>query len=111
VSSLHPIEGTLSAKPFGNGNSGRVHGTHDAPKTGTIHGGHEGRRGSIAGESTESLTSSATAELSGLISNLGTLSAQAQSLPLTPPVLPGIPQSQGYQPQTTDYTQFSNDAN
>ncbi|MGA7354730.1 MAG: hypothetical protein WA431_09380 [Candidatus Cybelea sp.] len=122
MSSIHSIEGTLSAKPFGAEVSGRLHGDHKAPKTGSLHGGHESRqsgtlhgaresRGTIAGKSAESPTSSAIAELSGLISNLGSLSAQAQSLPLSAPILPGLPQSQGYRPQPTDYTQLSNDAN
>jgi hypothetical protein len=134
VSSIHSIEGTLSAKPFGAEISGRLHGDHKTPKTGSLHGGHESRqsgtlhgghesrqsgtlqgaresRGTIAGEFTESPTGSAIAELSGLISNLGALSAQAQSLPLSAPILPGLPQSQSYRPQPTDYTQLSNDAN
>jgi hypothetical protein len=133
VSSIHSIEGTLSAKPFGPEVSGRLHGDHKAPKTGQLHGhnespktgslrgGHESRKngalhgageshGTTAGEFAESPTSSAIAELSGLISNLGSLSAQAQGLPLTPPTLPGLPQSQAYRPQPTDYTQFD-DAN
>jgi hypothetical protein len=49
------------------------------------------------------------AELGQLISSLGSLSAQAQSLPLTPPSLPGLPQG-GYRPQSTDYTQLIGDA-
>jgi hypothetical protein len=132
--SIHPVEGTLSGKPFGAEVSGRLHGDHKAPKTGSLHGGHEspksgplhghhqssktgqlhgagGARGTIAQEFTESPASSAIAELSGLISNLGSLSAQAQSLPLSAPILPGLPQSQGYRPQPTDYSQLSNDAN
>ena len=36
------------------------------------------------------------AEVNALISSLGSLSNQAQSLPLTPPTLPGLPQGQGY---------------
>ena len=31
--------------------------------------------------------------------------------PLSPPTLPGLPQSQSYKPQATDYTQFSDDSN
>jgi hypothetical protein len=49
--------------------------------------------------------------LGGLISSLGSLSAQAQSLPLSPPVLPGLPQTQNSKPQATDYTQFGEDSN
>ncbi len=59
----------------------------------------------------ESPESSAIAELSSLISSLGSLSAQAQNLPLTPPSLPGLPQNGGYQTQPTDYMQFVDDQN
>ena len=59
-----------------------------------------------AGESPES---SAVAELGNLISSIGTLSAQAQNLPLSPPALPGLPQTPGYQPQATDYMQLVSD--
>ena len=40
----------------------------------------------------------------------GFATAQAQSLPLTPPTLPGLPQ-QNYRPQATDYTQFVDESN
>jgi hypothetical protein len=122
VSSIHPTHGTLSGKPFAGEISGRLHGDHNTPRSGQLHGGHESpksgplhgvrqSRGTVGGESAESPANSAIAELSGLISNIGSLSAQAQSLPLTAPTLPGLPQSPGYQPQPTDYTQFGNDAN
>lgn len=104
MSFLPPIEGTIASQPFGNTVAAGVHGG--------------GRSGSIAGSlsappsgDAESAEGSALAELSGLISALGSLSAQAQSLPLSPPALPGLPQSQAYQPQATDYTQFTEDSN
>ena len=97
--SLPPIEGTISAKPFGCVHTGRV----SAPVT-------TPRNGSISGQVGDA-QSSAVAELGGLINSLGSLSAQAQNLPLSAPTLPGLPQSNGYQPQPTDYTQFSDDSN
>jgi hypothetical protein len=97
MSSL-PIEGTISAKPF-------------APlRQGTIDGSPPPVSGRISGGSADSPQSAAIAELGTLISSLGSLSAQAQSLPLSPPSLPGLPQG-GYQPASTDYTQFCDDAN
>ena len=98
MSSLQPIEGTLSAKPFA------------AMASGTLHGAPCPRTGTISGESADSPESSAIAELGNLISSLGSLSSQAQSLPLSPPTLPGLPQG-GYRPQATDYTQLSDDSN
>ena len=91
MSSIHSIEGTISAKPFRPEISGRLHGDHKAPKTGQLHGhnespktgslrgGHESRKSGAlhgAGESPERSPgnspnrprSSAIAELSGLIS-------------------------------------------
>lgn len=106
MSSLTPIEGTLSAKPFGNTVTGGLSGSLEAPIAGRLAG-----TGSIAGDMNESPEKSAIAELSGLISSLDSLSAQAQSLPLSPPSLPGAPSNQGYQPQTTDYLQLSEDSN
>lgn len=99
------IHGTLSAAPHGN--------TLSAPP-------RAGDRGTItapprgAGSGTLSAPpeESTIAELGGLISSLGTLSSQAQSLPLplTAPTLPGLPQ-QNYHPQATDYTQLAGDTN
>ncbi len=125
-SSIH--EGTISARPFHSEQSGRIGGSHDhriagshdhriagahaGGKTGTLHGcdksgmlqGSRGSRGgSLHGDSSESPENAAMAEVNGLISSLGSLSSQAQSLPLSPPTLPGLPQSQGYQPQPVDY--------
>jgi hypothetical protein len=104
MSFLPPTEGTIASQPFGNTIAAGVHGAY--------------RTGSIAGSPSaplpggvESAEGSALAELSSLISALGSLSAQAQSLPLSPPTLPGLPQNQAYQPQATDYTQFSDDSN
>jgi hypothetical protein len=100
MSSVPPIlDGTISAKPFA------------APITGGIRGSTAPCQGTISGDSSESPEASAVAELGSLISSLGSLSAQAQSLPLSPPTLPSLPQNQGYRPQTTDYTQFGEDAN
>jgi hypothetical protein len=121
MSSISSInEGTISARPFHDEHSGRIGGSHDrritgsgeTGKSGTLHGcdksgtlrGSSGTRGgSLRGDSKESPESSATAEVNALISSLGSLSNQAQSLPLSPPTLPGLPQSQGYQPQPVDY--------
>lgn len=94
MSSLPPIEGSVAAKPF-------------VPPSGTVRGGQAGSITADAGDSPES---AALAELNGLISSLGSLSAQAQSLPLSPPTLPGLPQG-GYRPQSTDYAQFVDDSN
>lgn len=67
--------------------------------------------GTVSGAANEAPETSAAAEVSGLISSLGSLSPAAQGLPLTPPTLPGVPQNQNYRPQSTDYTAFSSDAN
>ncbi len=95
MSSLPPIEGSIAAKPF-------------VPLSGTVRGASQAA--TISGDAGESPESAALAELNGLISSLGSLSAQAQSLPLSPPTLPGLPQG-GYRPQSTDYTQFVDDSN
>jgi len=98
VASLSPIEGTV-AQPLTN------------LVRGTVGGAAPIAAGTACGESGESLQNSAMAELSGLISNVGSLSAQAQSLPLSVPTLPGAQQPPSYQPQATDYMQFSEDSN
>jgi hypothetical protein len=121
MSSLSLIhEGTISAQPFHDQHSGRIEGSHnrritgsgESGKSGTLHGCEKGGKlhgsrgtggGSLRGDSRESPESSAMAEVNALISSLGSLSNQAQSLPLIPPTLPGLPQSQGYQPQPLDY--------
>jgi hypothetical protein len=121
MSSLSSIrEGTISAKPFHDEHSGRIGGSHDhritgsgeSGRSGSLHGcdksgmlrGSTGTRGgALRGESRESPESSATAEVNALISSLGSLSNQAQSLPLMAPTLPSLPQGQGYQPQPIDY--------
>ena len=102
MSSLSSIEGTISAKPFGNTLCGGLNGTLRAPN---------GASGTVRGESPDSPESAAVAELGNLISSLGTLSSQAQSLPLSPPTLPQLPQNQNYRPQATDYTQLADDSN
>lgn len=100
MSSL-PIEGTISAKPFHH-----VHHAHH----GHVRGIPPHRSGTISAPINSSAESAAVAELGTLIQSLGSLSAQAQSLPpLTPPSLPGLPQG-GYKPQPTDYTQLIGDA-
>lgn len=102
MSFLPSIEGTLAAKPL-SAIAGTVTGALESPKTSTL-------LAPVANAVGGSLQSSAIAEVGNLISSLGTLSAQAQNLPLSPPTLPGLPQ-QGYRPQATDYTQFSDDSN
>lgn len=102
MSLLPSIEGTLAAKPL-SAIAGTVTGALESPKAGTL-------LAPVANAVGGSLQSSAIAEVGNLISSLGTLSAQAQNLPLSPPTLPGLPQ-QGYRPQATDYTQFSDDSN
>ena len=98
MSSLSPIiEGSVAAKPFVPAPAGVARGSCQA--------------GTIFSDGAESPENAAAAELNGLISSLGTLSAQAQSLPLSPPTLPGLPQGQSYRPQATDYTQFADDSN
>jgi Transglycosylase SLT domain len=67
--------------------------------------------GVLTAGSAGSPESSAAAEIATLISSLGALSAQAQSLPLPPPNLPSPSQHQHYHPQATDYTQFADDSN
>jgi hypothetical protein len=69
-----------------------------------LHGSSGTHGRSIHGQERESLENAALSEINGLISSLGSLSGQAQSLPLTPPTLPGLPQGLGYQPQPTDYS-------
>lgn len=100
MSTLPPIEGNISVKPFTSTPAGRVSGAVSPP-----------RSGSVSGDVGESAESSAVAELGNLISSLGSLSAQAQSQPLSAPTLPGLPQEQSYRPQATDYTQFNDDSN
>jgi len=96
LSSIH--EGTISARPFHDEQRGRIGGSHDHPhhrsgesgRSGTLHGCDRSGtlRGSsgltadrFRGDSRESPESSATAEVNALISSLGSLSNQAQSLP------------------------------
>jgi hypothetical protein len=117
MSSVHPTEGTITGKPYQATHHGRLNGPDE--RSGRIHGACD-RNGSIRGApmpngllqsgSGESPENAAMAELSGLISTLGSYSAQAQSLPLSPPTPPSLPQG-GYQPQPTDYTQFAGDSN
>jgi hypothetical protein len=98
VSSL-PIEGALAAKPL-------------AAIAGSLSGSLRGPAGQLTAslaEGNESPETAAIAEVSNLISSLGSLSAQAQTLPLSAPTLPGLPQG-GYRPAATDYMQFAEDA-
>jgi hypothetical protein len=102
---------------FGGGATGALAGSGSAfsgAATGALTGitspGCNGSAvGGLAGSCGESATNSAVAELGNLISSLGSLSSQAQGLPLSAPTLPGLPQQSGYQPGVTDYTQFSGD--
>jgi hypothetical protein len=96
VSSLPSIDGTISGVPFQSSLRGTLSGSLPASQSGTI-----------SGEPSESTQNSAIAELGGLISSLGSLSAQAQTLPLSVPTLPGTQQPPSYQPQTTDYLGFA----
>jgi hypothetical protein len=111
-----PIDGTISARPFDHTICATPGGSPESARSGTVRGGSSGtigapQRGTVDGEAGDSPENSAAAEVSGLISSLGSLSAQAQGLPLSPPTLPGLPQNQGYQPQATDYMQLSEDSN
>jgi hypothetical protein len=107
---LPPVhEGTLHARPVehsprhGELHGGSVHGK--LGDGGTLHGDHGLHGGGgLHGATEESPNLSAQAEVNNLISSLGSLASQAGSMPLTPPTLPGLPQTQGYQPQPTDYT-------
>ncbi len=94
VPSIH--EGSLAARP-------------PIPQSGSVPGLCQA--GTAYGEAADSPENAAMAELNGLISSLGSLSAQAQGLPLSPPTLSGATQYQGYRPQATDYTQFADDSN
>lgn len=102
MSSL-PIEGTISAKPH------HVQHHEHVRHHGQIRGTPPLRSGTISADADGSAESAAVAELGTLLSSVGSLSAQAQGLPLTPPSLPGLPQG-GYKPQPTDYTQIIGDA-
>jgi hypothetical protein len=51
----------------------------------------------------ESPQSTAVAESSATIASVGALRGVAQSLPLTPPTLAGVPHARAYHPQATDY--------
>lgn len=102
MSSL-PIEGSISAKPH------QVHHHEHVHHHGHVRGTQPPRSGTISGDANDSAESAAVAEMGTLLSSLGSLSSQAQGLPLTPPSLPGLPQG-GYKPQPTDYTQMIGDA-
>lgn len=119
LSSIH--HGHITGKPFehisggirasnercpvsGSGEHGRIAGTRERDKSGTLHGSGRMSGGSLKGQEQESLETAALSEIENLISSLGSLSGQAQSLPLTPPTLPGLPQGSGYQPQALDYS-------
>jgi hypothetical protein len=119
LSSIH--HGHIAGKPYEHTNSGRIsgsndrcpvtgsrehgriHGTCESERKGTVHGTSGARGGSLNGQEQESLET-ALSEINSLISSLGSLSGQAQSLPLEPPTLPGLPQGLGYQPQPIDYS-------
>lgn len=107
LSSIHA--GTLSAKPFDHDHGNRIAGKCDPDRTGTLRGAREAGSRKICGNG-ESPVSTAKAEVGNLISSLGSLSAQAQSLPLSPPTLPGLPQNASYQPQPINYA-FGDDSN
>jgi hypothetical protein len=102
----------------GDQNRGPISGDHDRGRIGGTHdhhsGGLRGKTGSggkLGGDDLgESPANDARAEIGNLLTSLSSLSTQAQGLPLTPPTLPGLPQSQGYQMQPADYA-FGDDAN
>lgn len=97
MSSVSPLsEGTISGIPIPNSVAGRLNGGAASPPSGVLNG--------------DSPETSAVAELGNLIASLGSLASQAQSLPLSPPTIPGLPQG-GYRPAATDYTQLSDDSN
>jgi hypothetical protein len=104
-SSSGRISGSNERCPVsGSGDRGRICGTRETDKSGTLHGSDKGRGGTLHGGEQQSLEDAALSEISGLIAQLGSLSGQAQGLPLTPPTLPGLPQGSGYQPQALDYS-------
>jgi hypothetical protein len=76
------LEGSISAKPYAPTPRPSVSGSLEAPV-----------RPNTSGDVSDSLSS------------------QAQSLPLSAPTLPGLPQGQSYRPQATDYTQLADDSN
>jgi hypothetical protein len=109
VSSLHPIEGRISAPPFRNTETGRISGSVEHHERGRVHGSPP-PSGALEPGLSETPEAAVIAELGGLISALGSLSAQAQSLPLNAPTPPSVPQG-GYKPQKTDYAQFVDNSN
>lgn len=106
ISGIH--EGTISAPLERAGNT--ISGSSRCSE-GSLRGSGFPTHGTLSAATSEAPETSAAAEVSGLISSLGSLSSAAQGLPLTPPSLPGIPQNQSYRPQPTDYTASSSDAN
>jgi hypothetical protein len=102
LSSIHSIhDGTIAAKPFEHQN-GRI---SSAPEQhhGRVHGHHHHHSGEINGDSEASAENTVVAELANLVASLGSLSAQAQSLPLSPPASTQTSQGATYRPQVTDY--------
>jgi hypothetical protein len=110
VSSIHPIEGTISAPVSRSEDSGRI--SRPVEHHHHHHGALRGAPppGELEPGAPETPESAAIAELNGLIATLSSLSSQAQSLPMQPPAFQGLPQG-GYKPQRTDYTQFSDSSN
>jgi hypothetical protein len=106
------VAGALSGGATGAlGTSGNAVGALTGAATGALgtSGSATGTLSSNPFASDESAANSAVAELGNLISSLGSLSSQAQGLPLSAPTLPGLPQQSGYQPGVTDYMQFTSD--
>jgi hypothetical protein len=98
------IGGSNERCPVSGSEHGRISGTCESGRSGKLHGSGGTHGGSLKGQDQESLETAALSEIENLIASLGSLSGQAQSLPLTPPTLPGLPQGSGYQPQALDYS-------
>jgi hypothetical protein len=108
LSSLNSIhDGSIAAKPFEH-QSGKIAGTPEH-QHGRVHGREHHHARQIDGSSEASEENAIVAEIANLVASLGSLSAQAQRQPMSPPTLPQTPSGQAYRPQLTDYTQLGGD--
>ncbi len=98
------VSGSNEHRVGGCEQHGRISGTCENGKSGKLQGSNGTYGGSLSGNEQESVEDAALSEISSLIASLGSLSGQAQSMPLSPPTLPGLPQGTAYQPQAIDYS-------